>query len=150
MECLSRHARDNRTLQIITEKLQGGSFFKKGFKMFKDINDKIYQYIEGSKHGYNVIEYTIGYDKGSYNYWYSQTNTRGYYLHAVPMSRHGVVNSYTLMGDEAGAKMKIVDVETRRSKKSDQQAVEEANKQLELMGTMIANRCGYTLGNFEQ
>ena len=116
--------------------------------MFTDINDKLYQRITGSKHNYDVIEYHISYDRGSYNYWYSQENTRGYYLHATPMRRCGVVNSYTLMGDESGGKMKIVDIETRRSKKTDKQAVDEANAYLEQIGNHIAAKCGYTLGEF--
>lgn len=149
MECLSRHARDNRTLQIITEKLQGGSFFKKGFKMFKDINDKIYQKIEGSRQGYDVIEYHIAYDLGSYNYWYSQSNARGFYLHAVPMKRHGVVQSYCLMGDEAGGKMKLIEV-ARKSKKAEAEAIAEANANLKDLGEIIAHKAGYTLGEFEQ
>lgn len=116
--------------------------------MFTDVNDKLYQKITGSRHGYDVIEYYISYDKGSYNYWYSQTNTRGYYLHATPMKRCGVVNSYCLLGDESGGKMQIVEVETRRSKKLDQKAVEEANACLEQIGNIIAGKCGYTLGEF--
>lgn len=118
-------------------------------KEFTNITDKLYQKISGSRHNYDVIEYHISYTTGSYNYFYSQTNTRGYYLHAQPMKRCGVVNSYCLLGDEAGGKMKILDVEKRRSKKSDREAIEEANKVLEELGHIIASKCGYQLGDFE-
>lgn len=116
--------------------------------MFKNISDKIYQKIEGSHQGYDVIEYHISYDLGSYNYWYSQSNARGYYLHAVPMKRHGVIQSYCLMGDEAGGKMKLLEV-TRKSKKAEAEAIEEANKNLKEIGQIIAAKAGYTLGDYE-
>ena len=116
--------------------------------MFKNINDKVYQKIEGSRQGYDVIEYHIAYDLGSYNYWYGQSNSRGFYLHALPMKRHGVIQSYCLMGDEAGGKMKLLEV-TRKSKKAEAEAVKLANENLKELGEIIAAKAQYKLGDFE-
>ena len=117
--------------------------------MFNNVNDRIYQKIEGSRQGYDVIEYHIAYDLGSYNYWYSQSNARGYYLHATPMKRHGVIQSYCLMGDEAGGKMKLLEV-TRKSKKAEAEAVKLANEKLKELSEIIAHRAQYQLKEFEQ
>lgn len=116
--------------------------------MFTSVNDKIYQKINGSRQGYDVIEYSISYDLGSYNYWYSQSNPRGFYLHGVPMKRHGVVQSYCLMGDESGLKHRLLEV-NRRSKKAEAEAVKLANEHIKELGDIIAAKAQYTLGDFE-